>query len=146
MRKVTLGAAAFLLAATLGCRDKVRTDLGSAADSAAARASEPLPETGGVAEGPRTFGFEDRQAFTESVRQQLADLDRKTEELAAQAKSTGGSVSDRALANIRAARRAAERNLKRIDAATADNWGQVRTSVDQSVEKLSDAVEGAQPK
>lgn len=146
MRKVTLGATALLLAATLGCGGKERKDLGNAADTAAARASEPLQETGGAVEGPRASGFEDRQDFAQSVRRQLADLDRQTEELANQAKSTGGSVSDRALANIRSARAAAERNLGRIDAATADNWEEIRRGVDQAVESLTEAVQGAYPK
>jgi hypothetical protein len=106
----------------------------------------PPQETGDAVEAPRSYGFEDRQDFAQSVRQRLADLDRQTEELTNQAKSTGGSVSDRALANIRSARRAAVRNLGRIDAATADNWEQVRGRVDQAVESLAAAVEGAYPK
>jgi hypothetical protein len=146
MRKVALGATALLLAATLGCGDSERTDLVNAADTAAVQPTEPPQETGGAIEGPRTFNFEDRQEFAQSVRRQLADLDRQTEELATQAKSNGGSVSDRALANIRSARRAAERNLGRIDAATADSWEKTRRGVDQAMESLAEAVERAYPK
>lgn len=146
MRTVALAATALLLAVTSGCGDRERGQLGSAVDSAVTPATEPVQETGGAAEGPRTFGFEQRQEFAQSVRAQLADLDRQIEELAAQAKSTGGSVSDRALANIRASRRELDRNLGRVDNATADNWEAIRGAVDQGVENLTEAVERAYPK
>jgi TolA-binding protein len=146
MRKVALGATAVLLTATLGCGGSDRADLGSAVDTAAVQNIAPPQETGDAVEAPRSYGFEDRQDFAQSVRQRLAELDRQTGELTNQAKSTGGSVSDRALANIRSARRAAARNLGRIDAATADNWEEIRGRVDQAVESLAEAVEGAYPK
>jgi hypothetical protein len=146
MRKVALSATALLLTASVGCGDGNRADLGSTVDTAAVQNIAPLQETGDAVETPRSFGFEDRQEFAQSVRRQLADLDRQAEELASQAKSAGGSVSDRALANIRSARRAAERNLGRIDAATADNWEEIRRGVDQAVEGLAAAVERAYPK
>jgi len=49
-------------------------------------------------------------------------------------------------ANIRAARRTVDRNLKRIQGATAANWEQVKRGVSQSVENLNESIEGAQPK
>ncbi len=146
MRKVALSAAGFFLAATLGCGDRARTDLGSTVDTAAVQNIAPAQETGDAAEAPRSYGFEDRKEFAQSVQQRLADLDRQAEELTNQAKSAGGSVSDRALANIRSARRAAERTLGRIDAATADNWDEVRQRVDRAVESLAATVERAYPK
>jgi small-conductance mechanosensitive channel len=92
------------------------------------------------------FGFDQRQEFAQSVRQKLAGIDRQIKDLASQAKSRGGAVSDRALANIRTERRALDRNLKRVDAATAANWEQIKRGVNQSVEKLNDSIDGAQPK
>jgi small-conductance mechanosensitive channel len=94
----------------------------------------------------REFGFDQRQEFAQSVRQKLAGIDRQIKDLASQAKSRGGAVSDRALANIRTERRALDRNLKRVDAATAANWEQIKRGVNQSVEKLNDSIDGAQPK
>jgi hypothetical protein len=47
---------------------------------------------------------------------------------------------------VRAARRTADRDLSRVNAATAANWEQVRQSVTRSVENLNEAIEVAQPK
>jgi len=80
------------------------------------------------------------------VRDQLADLDRQIEELAGQAKSAGGGVSDRALANIRASRQSVDRSLGRVANATAENWEEIRGGVDEAVENLTEAVERAFPK
>ncbi|MBA2457708.1 MAG: hypothetical protein H0V43_01985 [Gemmatimonadales bacterium] len=145
MRMVAIAAAALLLAASAGCGDR-EPELGGAADTAGAPASAPLPETGGTTEGPRAFIYEQRQDFTQTVRDQLADLDRQIEELASQAKSAGGGVSDRALANIRASRQSVDRSLDRVGNATAENWEEIRGGVDEAVEYLTEAVERAYPK
>jgi hypothetical protein len=39
-----------------------------------------------------------------------------------------------------------DRNLKRADAATAANWDQVKSAVTQSVDRLTESIEAAQPK
>jgi hypothetical protein len=73
-------------------------------------------------------------------------VDQQINELSDQAKSKGGAVSDRALASIRTARKAVDRSLSRVDAATAANWEQVRRGITQGVERLSESIEAAQPK
>jgi hypothetical protein len=55
-------------------------------------------------------------------------------------------VSDRALARIRESRRVVDRNLSRIDNATADTWEDVKGRVNRSVEDLAEGVEAAMPK
>ena len=143
MRLLPLAAAMLLTAVTQACGDRERTDVVTTADSAMQGAAQ---EATGTVEGPREFGFENRQDFTQSIRDQLAETDRQIEELTAQAKSEGGAVSDRALTDIRAARRAVDKNLARVDAATAENWEEIRRGVDEAVEHLDEAVEMAQPK
>jgi gas vesicle protein len=145
MRTVALAATALLLAATSGCGDRERENLGTM-DTVTALPPGTVQETGGNLDVPRSYGFEERQDFANSIRGQLADFDRQIEELASQAKSEGGSVSDRALANIRASRRAVEKNLGRVETATAENWEEIRRGVDGAVEHLAEAVERAYPK
>lgn len=143
MRKVTLAATVILVAA-YGCGDREQERLGSGLESPA---TPPVQEeTAGAPEAPREFTFENRQDFAQSVRQQLAELDGQIDELSRQAKSKGGAVSDRALANIRAARRVVDRNLGRVDAASAEQWDDIRRGVDQAMGELSEAVERAYPK
>ena len=145
MRQPPFAAAAFLLAATLGCGDRRNREVGGVSDTTPTpevtmpAAAEPEP-------GVRDFSFDQRQEFAQSVRQQLAGIDAEIEELASQAKSQGGAVSDRALGRIRTSRQAVDRNLRRVETATAANWDQVRGGVTRSVENLEETIEMAQPK
>jgi hypothetical protein len=146
MRRFTL-AAMLILASTLGCRKQQSSDTGGMNDTSTTLTPTPgTPPAPDTSTGPREFGFDQRQQFAQSIRQQLAGLDQQIQDLAAQAKSRGGAVSDRALTNIRAARRAVDRNLRRVDAATAANWEQVKQAVNRSVDQVSESIEAAQPK
>jgi hypothetical protein len=142
MRQFILAASALLLAATTGCGDRRNNETGGVTDTM----TQPMTPAPEAPPAPADFTFEDRQAFTESIRQQLSGIDQQIADLAAQAKSRGGAVSDRALANIRAARRSVDRSLGRVEAATTANWEQVKQGVNQAVDNLSEAIEVAQPK
>ena len=144
MRPLPLAALTLLLAATAGCSKKQTSSAGNL-DDTTVTATAPAPEPAAPAT-PREFSFNQRQEFAQSIRQQLATADQQIEQLADQAKSKGGAVSDRALATIRATRKTVDRNLKRVDAATEANWEQVKSTVTQSVDRLSESIEGAQPK
>jgi hypothetical protein len=138
-------AGALLLGAALGCRSKQTTNADTSTTDTSMTTTTTAPEPA-ASTGPRDFSFDERQQFTESIRQQLSTADQQISELASQVKSKGGAVSDRALANIRATRKAAERDLRRVEAATAANWDQVKTTVNRSVDRLSESIEAAQPK
>jgi hypothetical protein len=146
MRRLTCTGLALLLTVTLGCRDRQTGDTGGVSDTTPSTAAVPAPEVPDTAPAVRDFGLDRRQEFAQSIRQQLAGIDQQIRDLADQAKSRGGAVSDRALANVRASRRAVDRSLRRIDAATAANWEQVKRGVYQSVDNLTESIEGAQPK
>ena len=148
MRRFAFAAATFVLILSLGCRKQRTNDTSGVSDTATppAATAEPAPAAADTASAPPEFSFDQRQNFAQSIRQQLTDIDRQIKELSAQAKSRGGAVSDRALNNVRAARRTVERDLSRANAATAANWEQVRQGVTRSVENLNEAIEVAQPK
>jgi hypothetical protein len=143
MRYLEIAAAALVVTALLGCGDRNRNETGGVSDTSVTVSTPDVPEPPVEA---RDFSFEDRQGFAASIRQQLSELDTQIEQLAAEVKSKGGAVSDRAVARIRQSRQAAEKNLGRIDNATADTWEDVKTRVNRSVEDLAEAVEGAMPK
>ena len=143
MRHLALTVTGLIITALLGCGDRNRGETGGVSDTAL------TVTTPDVVEAPveaRDFAFGERQGFATSIRQQLADLDSRIEQLSAEAKSQGGAVSDRALARIREFRSVANRNLTTIDNATADTWEDVKGRVNGSVEDLAEAVEGAMPK
>ena len=148
MRRFAFAAATFVLILSIGCRKQRSNETGGVSDTTTPppATSEPAPAAADTASAPPEFTFDQRQNFVQSIRQQLTDIDRQIKELSAQAKSRGGAVSDRALNNVRTARRTVERDLSRVNAATAANWEQVRQSVTRSVENLNEAIEVAQPK
>jgi hypothetical protein len=147
MRRIVL-ASALVLGLTIGCRSKQTANAGGSTDSVSdttATTAAPAPEPA-ASTTPRDFSFDQRQQFTESIRQQLASADQQIRDLTSQTKSKGGAVSDRALATIRAARKTVDRHLQRVNTATTANWDQVKRTVNHSVEQLDESIEGAQPK
>ena len=145
MRHLAITAAGVIITALLGCGDRKSSETGGVSDTSVTVTTPDMD----VAEPPveaRDFAFDDRQGFAASIRQQLSELDAQIEQLAAEVKSKGGAVSDRAVARIRQSRQAAGKSLSRIDNATADTWEDVKTRVNRSVEDLAEAVEGAMPK
>ena len=143
MRHLAITAAAVVLTTLLGCGDRKSSETGGVSDTSV---TVTTPDVVDAPVEARDFTFDDRQGFTASIRQQLSELDSQIEQLAAEAKSKGGAVSDRALARIRETRKLVDRNLTRIDNATADTWDDVKNRVNGSVEDLAESVEGAMPK
>ena len=143
MRHLAITLVGVMITALLGCGDKKSSETGGVSDTSINVTTPP------VADAPieaRDFSFEERQDFAQSIRTQLTELDGQIEQLAAEAKSKGGAVSDRALERIRAARKAADRSLNGIANATAANWEKVKANPNRSVENLAGAVEEAMPK
>ncbi len=143
MRHLVLAVPALLLAVTLGCGDRKNRETAGVTDTSISVTTPPVTDAPVEA---RDFSFEERQDFAESIRSQLSELDGQIAQLSAEAKSKGGAVSDRALERIRAARKAADRNLSKIANATADNWEQLKLNTNRSVETLNEAIESALPK
>ena len=143
MQHLAIPAAALLLVTLLGCGDRKTNETAGVNDTSI---NVTTPDVVDEPVEARDFTFDDRQGFAASIRQQLTELDSQIEQLAADAKSKGGAVSDRALARIRENRAAASRTLARIDNATADTWEDVKGRVNRSVEDLAESVDAAMPK
>jgi hypothetical protein len=144
MRQLALAAVALLLLANAGCKRK-NSEVSGVRDTLPAPEVETPPEPTTPA-SPTDYSFDQRQQFVESIRQQLAGIDAEIDQLASQAKSKGGAVSDRALGRIRTARQAVNRDLQKAQAATAANWEQVRGNVTRSLDDLEETIGAAQPK
>jgi hypothetical protein len=146
MRHLALAAVILVLVSTMGCRRQQSDQTGGVSDDTATTLTPTPPPPADTSVADQEFTFDRRQEFTQSIRQQLAGLDRQIADLASQAKSRGGAVSDRALRNIRASRRALDGSLSRLETATAANWEQMRNRVNQAVENLDESIQAAQPK
>ena len=143
MRHLALAVPALLLALSLGCGDRKNRETGGVSDTSVSVTTPPPAEAPIEA---RDFSFDEREGFATSIRQQLTELDGRIEQLAAETKSKGGAVSDRAVARIRESRKVVDRNLSRIDRATADTWEAVKARVNRSVEDVAEGIEAAMPK
>jgi hypothetical protein len=147
MRPFAFAAATFALVASLSCRKQRSNETGGMNDTTRTQpTAEPTPPPADTTPPAPDFTFDQRQNFAQGIRQQLTDIDRQIRELSSQAKSRGGAVSDRALANIRTARRSVDRSLSRVNTATAASWDQIKQGINQSVTDLSESIEAAQPK
>ena len=143
MRHLAITVTGVIVTALLGCGDRKNSETGGVSDTSV---TVTTPDVTNEPVEARDFSFDERQGFAGSIRQQLTELDSRIEQLAAEAKSKGGAVSDRALARIRESRKVVDRNLTRIDKATADTWEDVKGRVNRSVEDLAEGVEAAMPK
>jgi hypothetical protein len=146
MHRLIAVSLALILSITISCKKKPVNEVGGMSDTTPTPPVATVATPRDTAPAVRDFSFDQRQEFVQSIRQQLATIDRQVADMASQAKSKGGAVSDNALANIRASRRAVNRNLSRAQAATAANWEQVKRGIYQSVDNLTEAIERAQPK
>jgi hypothetical protein len=133
----------------LACRDRDRDETASRVDSAASDVGQEVREGATAArdearEGARelkSYTWAERDAFRRDARQRLTDIDGQIDQLATDARSSGSTISDSAMADIRSARKAADRSLVRLDGATEDGWADVRAGVDRSLESLRDRID-----
>src|SRR4051794_32850298 len=121
---------ATLVLSTLACRDRDRDETASRVDTAVSDAGDEA--RGGAAEardevreGARSldsYTWAERDDFRRDVRQRLTDIDGQIEQLSNDARSSGGTVDDQSMANIRRARKAVDRNVAKLDEATENSW------------------------
>jgi hypothetical protein len=112
---------AVLLTSSMGCRKQRASEPGGMSDTTTppAAAETPPAEPADTTTRVQDLGFNQRQQFAQSIRQQL---------------------------RIRASRKAVDRSLGQVDVATAANWGKVKQGVNRAVDDLTEAIESAQPK
>lgn len=141
MTSIARAALAALLLAAAACGDRDRPE---AADEAAAAVEDAGEE---VREGARELGkalheytYDERENFRSAAREQLDELNADIDELVADSRETAGAVSEEALNKVRAARDEAREALGRLDDATEERWGEVRTGVADALQNAHDAV------
>ena len=144
MRLLTRAAMAVLVVSAFACRDRDRDETATRIDSAATDVKQDVRE--GVADardevraGARDLGsytWAERENFRGDVRQRLANIDGQIDQLTQDARTSGSTINDRAVADIRASRKALDRRLGKLDDAAEDNWNDLRDGVDKSLEGL----------
>jgi hypothetical protein len=142
-------AATVLIAAAFACSPRDRQETANRADTAAEdvrdAAREGADKVSDEAREARDYAYAERTDFRRDIDLRLKGLD---EEIAGFERDTKRGVDktrDSALANIRTARRAVDRDLERLAAASESTWGDIKSNVNQSVYALQEAVRRARP-
>lgn len=144
MKPIARAALVALLVSALACSDREERNTEDAVDDAADRVEATAEEAGQeVREGARELGdytFDRREDFRSATRQRIEDLDNEIEELGRDTRGAAGTVSEEAMAGIRTAREKVDRSLQRVGNATADDWDDVRSGVEESIESTRKAI------
>jgi hypothetical protein len=136
MRHMPYAAAAMALAAAaFACSPRDRQETANRADTA-------VEDVGDAA---RDYTFAARSDFRRDIDLRLKGLDEEITQLERDTKRGVDKARDSAMVNIRTARRAVDRDLDRLAAATESEWDEVKSSVNGSVTALQDAVRRARP-
>jgi hypothetical protein len=150
MRHMPYAAAAMALAAAaFACSPRDRQETANRADTAVEdvrdAAREGADEVRDEAGDARDYTFAARSDFRRDIDLRLKGLDEEITQLERDTKRGVDKARDSAMVNIRTARRAVDRDLDRLAAATESEWDEVKSSVNGSVTALQDAVRRARP-
>jgi hypothetical protein len=152
MRHMPYAAMATLLvAAAFACspRDRQETasrtdtalaDVGDAAREGADEVRKGADEVGDTAQDARDYAYAQRSDFRRDINLRLKTLDEQIAELQRDTKHGVDKTRDSALVNIRAARKAVDRNLAHLATASERTWDEAKSAVNSSVYALQEAV------
>jgi hypothetical protein len=146
-------AAALMLAFTAACNDRDRQDTASRIDNAAEEAGRDIREgaedVGDAAEDAvddlDAYSYERRDEFRSDVRQRLNRMDDELAEFERDAKAGADSARQDAVAAARDARQAVDRDLERLDDATAANWEELRHRVSEALDSAHHRLRALSP-
>jgi hypothetical protein len=150
MRPMPYAATATLLiAAAFACSPRDRQETASRVDTAAEdvrdAAREGADEVRDDARGARDYAYAERNDFRRDIDLRLKGLDEEIAGFERDTKRGADKTRDSALVTIRTARRAVDRDLDRLAAATESEWGNIKSDVNGSVYALQEAVRRARP-
>ena len=157
MRAMACAAAALMFAFTTACKDRDRQDTASRIDNAAEEAGEDVREGAeeagkefarcreenaaeDAADDVRGYSYERRDEFRRDVRERLDQMDKELAELERSTKEGADQARRDAVAAAREARRAIDRNVERLGAATESNWEELKLRVSESLDSADRAA------
>ena len=150
MRPMPYAAAVTLLmAAAFACSPRDRQETANRADAAAEdvrdAADEGVDEVREEAREARDYAYAERNDFRRDIDLRLKGLDEEITQLERDTKRGVDKSRDSLLVNVRTARRAVDRDLERLAAATEAEWNDIKSNVNGSVYALQEAVRRVRP-
>jgi hypothetical protein len=155
MRPMPYAATTLLIAAAFACSPRDRQETASRTDTAladvgdAARAGADQVRKGAdevadtvadATQDARDYAYAERSDFRRDIDLRLKNIDAKIAELQRDTKHGVDKTRDSALVNIRAARKAVDRNLAHLATAGESSWDEAKSAVNRSVYALQEAV------
>jgi hypothetical protein len=144
MRQTTYAAATVLMAAALACSPRDRQETANRADSAAEDVRDATrqgaDEVRDEAREARDYAFAERSDFRRDIDLRLKALDEQIAGLERDTKRGVDKARDSAIVNLHIARKAVDRDLNRLAAATEASWDEAKHQVNESVYALQEAV------
>jgi hypothetical protein len=147
--------ATLLLAAVFACSPRDRQETASRTDTAIDDARDATREGAqdvrdaardaadtvrDEAQEARDYAYAERNDFRRDIDLRLKNLDGQIADLQRSTKHGVDNARDSALVNIRAARKAVDRNLTHLSSATESTWNEAKSAVNRSVYALQEAV------
>ena len=149
MRPMPYAAVATLLiAGAFACSPRDRQETANRADAAAEDvrdAAKAADEVRDEARETRDYAYAERNDFRRDIDLRLKGLDQEIVQFERDTKRGVDRGRDSLLVNIRSARRAVDRDLDRLAAATENDWNDIKSQVNGSVYALQEAVRRARP-
>jgi hypothetical protein len=144
MRQLTCAAAAVLMATAFGCSPRDRQETANKVDSVAEDvredAREGAAEVREEAREARTYTYAQRREYRNDLDLQLRKLDEEMAGIERDTKRGIDRARDSAIVNVRAARKAVDRDLARLGAATESSWDEAKRNLNESLSALDREV------
>jgi hypothetical protein len=120
--------------------DEVGAAARDGADEVRDASRDGADEVRDEARDARDYAYGERKDFRRDVDLRLKNLDEQIAGLQHDTKRGVDKARDSALVNIRAARKAVDRNLAHLSAASESTWDDAKAAVNRSVYALQEAV------
>ncbi len=144
MRQITCAATAVLMATAFACTPRDRQETASKVDSVAEDVREGTregaEEVREEAREAREYGYAKRNEFRRDLDLQLKKLDEQIAGIETDTKRGLDQARDKAIVNVRAARRGVSRDLDRLGSTSERNWDEAKRNLNESLSALDREV------
>ncbi|HVR35997.1 MAG TPA: hypothetical protein VMS21_09115 [Methylomirabilota bacterium] len=113
-------------------------------ESASDRIDQLQADTRETAREVKDYSYEQKDEFTETMRNQLAEINREIEQLAARIENSSDAVKAEASPKLEALREQAaalDRQIEKAGDATESTWESVKSGTSQAYESLKDGFQ-----
>jgi len=124
--------------------DDAADDAGNTVEKAADDAGNAVEKAADEV-GISSYSYERRDAFRKDVDKRLAAMDKELADLGRAVNEDATEAYTKSVAAARETRKAVERDVNRLNSATAANWDEVQSAVSRSLDSLDRQLRALRP-